>query len=179
METRIALLRAVNVGGNRKVAMADLRDLLAELGLENGRTLLQSGNLVFSSDAAPGALEKLLEREAKRRLDLDTAFFVRTAKEWQRTIKSNPFRDEAASDPSRLVAMPLKSAPKRGAAQALQDTIDGRECIRVVSKTAYIVYPDGIGRSRLTNAALERGLGTIGTGRNWNTVLKLASAAQG
>jgi uncharacterized protein (DUF1697 family) len=178
MGMRIALLRAVNVGGNRKVAMTDLRDLLAELGLENGRTLLQSGNLVFSSDAAPGALEKLLEREAKRRLDLDTAFFVRTAAEWQRTIESNPFPDEAEADPSRLVVMPLKSAPKRGAAQALQDTIEGRERVRVVSKTAYIVYPDGIGRSRLTNAALERGLDTVGTGRNWNTVLKLASAAE-
>ncbi len=73
----------------------------------------------------------------------------------------------------------LKDAPDRTAAAALTDAIRGRESLRVKGRQAYVVYPDGVGRSKLTMALIEKKLGTRGTARNWNTVLKLATAAQG
>jgi len=176
MTTHIGLLRAVNLPGHNKVGMAELRDLLAALGLENGRSLLQSGNLAFRSDVRSSSqLERLLEQAVEKRLGLKTDFFVRTAADWKVVIAGNPFSEEAERDPGHLVVMFLKKTPNRENVTALQKAIAGRELIRVKGPHAYMVYPDGIGRSRLTNALIEKMLGTRGTGRNWNTVLKLAA----
>ena len=176
----IALLRGINVGGHNQVAMADLRDLLTQLGLADVRSLLQSGNLVFGANGRSAAqLERLLETEAAKRIDLQTDFFVRTAKEWKDVVARNPFRKEAARDPGHLVVMFLKGAPSVTGVKALQMAITGPEVVAAAGKHLYIVYPDGIGRSRLTNALVDKQLGTRGTGRNWNTVLKLAALATG
>lgn len=179
MTVHIALLRAVNVAGHNKVGMADLREFLTELGFKEARSLLQSGNLVFRSDVRTSAqLESLLEREARKRIGLETDFFVRSAKEWKALIAGNPFPKEAERDPSHLVAMFLKDAPDRKNVAALEKAITGREVVRARGQHAYIVYPDGIGRSRLTNTWIEKKLGTRSTGRNWNTVLKLGALAE-
>jgi len=179
MTIRIALLRAVNVAGHQQVAMGGLRDLLAQLGLVDVRSLLQSGNLIFRSDSRSGAaLERLLESEVSKRLDLQTDFFIRSAKELTAIVTNNPFRDEAASDPGHLVVMFLKDAPDAKNIEALRAAITSAEILSADGKQLYIVYPDGIGRSRLTNALIERKLGTRGTGRNWNTVLKLDALAK-
>lgn len=174
MTSYLALLRAVNLGPHNKVAMADLLGLLTQLGFESPRTLLQSGNAVFGGTRrATSRIERLLEEEAERRLGLRTDFFVRGAEEWRKIVASNPFPDEAERDPSHLVLMCMKDAPGSGAVRELQAAITGSEIVRVEGAQAYIVYPDGIGRSRLSSALLERKLRTRGTGRNWNTVLKL------
>jgi uncharacterized protein (DUF1697 family) len=178
MTTCVALLRAVNLPGHNKVAMADLRAFLAALGFADPRTLLQSGNLVFGSTRRTAAeLERLLEAEAAKRLGLRTDFVVRTAREWQEVVARNPFREAAERDPGHLVVMFLKAAPEPSAVKALQTAITGPEQVRAHGRQAYITYPDGIGRSRLTNAVIETKLGTRGTGRNWNTVLKLGALA--
>lgn len=175
----VALLKGVNVGGHRQVAMADLRGFLTALGFIDARSLLQSGNLVFRGGARTGApLERLLEAEAEKRLTLRTDFFVRTASEWKAIVAHNPFPAEAERDPAHLLVMFLKDAPAAGAVRTLQAAIVGREVVRADGREAYIVFPDGIGHSRLTNALLEKNLGTRGTGRNWNTVLKLAALTQ-
>ena len=169
MSIRIALLRGINVGGNKMVAMSDLRDLAGRLGLRNARTLLQSGNLVFHSDKSPAQIEKMLEKE------LDCVVFVRTADEWASIVAGNPFPDEAKRDPGYLQMMLLKDAKD---AATLQPAIVGREVARGNGRAIYIVYPDGMGRSKLTNALIEKKLGTRVTARNWNTVLKLAALAE-
>jgi uncharacterized protein (DUF1697 family) len=175
MTVHVALLRAVNVGGRNRVAMADLRDLLAALGFADGRSLLQSGNLVFRGDGRSGAeLERLLEAETAARLALRTDYLVRTAAEWKRIVARNPFPDEAARDPGQLVVMALKDAPGTGDVAALQAAIRGPGRVRVDGTQAYVVYPSGIGRSKLTTGLIEATLGTRGTGRNWTTVRKLA-----
>jgi len=178
MTTCIGLLRAVNLAGHNQVRMADLRELLTRLGMQDVRSLLQSGNLVFRSDVRTTTqVERLLEDAAATRLGLETDFFVRTAKDWRDIVAGNPFPGEAERDPSHLLVMLLKKAPDRGHVTALQKTIAGREVVRAGGRHAYVVYPDGIGRSRLTSARIERELGTRGTGRNWNTVLKLCALA--
>jgi uncharacterized protein (DUF1697 family) len=173
----VALLRAINVGGHKQVAMADLRDLLTQLGFVDARSLLQSGNLVFRSRARTGAqLERLLEASAAKRLALQTDFFVRTADELKAIVTHNPFSEEGKRDPGHLVVVFLKAAPVPNGVDALQEAITGPEIIRARGRQLYIVYPDGMGRSRLTNALIERKLGTRGTARNWNTVLRLDAA---
>lgn len=176
MTTYIALLRAVNVGG-RSVSMERLRTLLADLGGDDPRTLLQSGNAVFAvrGRISPGALESKLEAEAQRAFGMAIAFVLRSAAQWNEMIAGNPFADAAKNDPGHLIAMALKTTPTAAAVKTLRDGYRGPESIHVAGRNAYLVYPDGIGRSKLTNALIERRLGVAGTARNWNTVLKLAA----
>ena len=180
MTSYIALLRGVNVGGNKLVAMAELRDWLTGLECLDVRTLLQSGNAVFhSAEASPEALEKRLEAEALRGLGLRTTFFVRDAACWAEIIAGNPFHEEAVRDPSHLLVMLFKDSPGEAAVESLRAAIKGPETIHVTERRAYIVYPGGIGNSRLTNTLIDAKLGTRGTGRNWNTVLKLDALVRG
>ena len=180
MSRHVALLRAVNLGPHNKVGMADLRALIDALGLGDAKTLLQSGNLVFDGGTrTPAALERLLADGARQRLGLDTDFFVRTAAEWRAVVAANPFPDEARRDPAHLVVMVCQEAPAAKNVTALQAAISGREQVRAKGKQAYLTYPDGIGRSKVTTALIEKKLGTRATGRNWNTVLKLAALLAG
>jgi uncharacterized protein (DUF1697 family) len=179
MTIQIALLRGVNVGGHNAVAMSDLRELLTELGFVDARAILQSGNLIFRCEARTGVdLESLLETEAEKRLGLRADFLIRSAGEWREVVARNPFRKEAERDPGHLVVMFLKSAASEKDVKAVHAAIAGSEMIRGDGGHLYIVYPDGIGRSRLTNALLEKKLGIRGTARNWNTVLKIAALAE-
>ena len=100
---------------------------------------------------------------------------VRSARDWGDIITSNPFPDEAARDPAHLLLFALSEAPSKAAADELRSGWPGPERIAASHREAYLVYPEGIGRSKLTNALIERRLGVRGTGRNWNTVLKLAA----
>ena len=176
MNTHLAFLRAVNVGGTGKISMADLRAWLTKLGLAEAQTLLQSGNATFRSNGSVGEkLEMRLETEAEKQLGLRTDFFVRTAAEWDDVIARNPFPAEAESDPSHLVVVVLKGAPTAAQVKTLQAAIKGREMVRAHGRQAYITYPDGIGTSKLTLPIIEKHLGVRGTGRNWNTVLKMAA----
>jgi uncharacterized protein (DUF1697 family) len=178
MLIHIALLRGINVGGRKIVAMSDLRELLGALGFARVRSLLQSGNLVFESTGRNGAaLERLLETETAKRMKVSIDYLVRTRDEWQAAIDRNPFTDAAERDPSHLVVMFLKTAPKSQNVLALQATIKGPEVIKALGKQLYVIYPAGIGQSKLTHTLIERKLGTRGTGRNWNTILKLGALA--
>jgi uncharacterized protein (DUF1697 family) len=176
MPARIALLRGVNVGGQAKVAMADLRAMVLGLGLAEPQTLLQSGNLLFRSDASADALERKLEDATAERFGFKVTYFLRDAAQWTGMIAANPFPDEAKADPSHLLVQFLRTAPDAAAVAALQAAIRGPEIVRADGRHAYIIYPDGIGRSRLTGPMIEAKLGPA-TGRNWNTILKLAALA--
>jgi uncharacterized protein (DUF1697 family) len=176
--TFVALLRAVNLGSHQQITMSALRDFAKGLGFLDARTILQSGNLIFDLKRQNArGLENLLESEAKIALRLSTDFFVRSAKEWKFLVEKNPFPDEAKRAPERLIVMLLKHSPGTIGSKALRDAVRGPEAVAIVDKQAYIVYPDGVGRSRLTNAVIEAKLSTRATGRNWNTVLKIAALA--
>ena len=158
--------------------MSALRDFAKDLGFFDVRTILQSGNLVFDAERQGAQrLENLLESKAKTELRLGTNFFVRSVKEWKLLVEKNPFPGEAARSPGRLIVMFLRQPPNPNGLKALRDAIRGPEVVEIVEKQAYIVYPEGVGRSRLTNAVIEAKLSTRATGRNWNTVLKIAVLA--
>jgi len=178
MTTSVALLRAVNVAGT-VVAMADLRAVLEALGFGEVRSLLASGNLIFRSDIRTAELEGILETEFQKRLNLRTDVCVRSARDCKALVDRNPFGDEAREDPAHLVVSFLKDTPAPKNLTLLEKAIVGPERIALNGKQLYIVYPAGIGRSRLTSALMDAKLGTHGTGRNWNTVLKILALTGG
>jgi uncharacterized protein (DUF1697 family) len=174
MQSLIALLRAVNLAGTGRLAMADLRTVLADLGAERVRTVKQSGNAVFLGDPAEiGHWALRLASALKDRLGLDSVVIMRTGADWDRLVADNPFTQEAVDSPSKLLAMPLADAPPASAVKTLQSAIDGPEQVALAGRELYLSYPAGIGRSKLTARVIERALGTVGTARNWNTVMAL------
>ena len=174
---RVALLRAVNVGG-AKVIMSELRDMMEALGFKGAQTLLQTGNLVFDAPAGSDeATEKTIEAALKDTFGIATDVIVRTAEEWDAVIAGNPMAAQAEADPSHLVVMPLKTAVDAEALERLRAAIKGRETVEIVGRTLYAFYPDGIGTSKLLITVIERRLETKTTGRNWNTALKLQALA--
>ena len=179
MTTYIGLLRGINVGGNKMVPMAELREMITALGFSDVKTLLQSGNVVFRGAAkAPAKLEAQLEAALEKRLGLHVEFHVRTADEWQAIVKANPFTAEALTDPGHLLVSCLKAPLEKANVKALQAAITGRETLKADGRQLYMMFPDGVGNSKAA-ALLDKKLAARGTARNWNTVQKLAVLTQG
>jgi uncharacterized protein (DUF1697 family) len=177
-DLHILLLRAINVGGHGRVAMAELVALLEGLGLQRPRSLLHAGSFVLGAgNLGCEALESLVEHEIEARLGLATQALARSAHEWDAVLSGNPFRDEARDAPAKLMVMPLKAEPAPGAFETLQTAHTGPERAALVGRTLYIVYPEGAGASKFTGALIERKLGVRGTARNWNTAVKLKALA--
>ena len=174
-DQRIILFRGMNTGGVR-VSVGDQRVMAEAIGLNNPRTLLASGNLVVESDRAPADLEAALEAEMLRRFDLSVAVMVRTPDQWAELIAANPFAVEAASDPAKLVAMVMKNGLKAGGLDACRALCQGEEAVEYADGVLYLWFADGQGSSAIFKKATPRLLG-MGTGRNWNTVLKLGQMA--
>jgi uncharacterized protein (DUF1697 family) len=177
MTTYVALMRGINVGGNKMVSMAALRVALEKMGFSDVRTVLQSGNVVFRSATKAGArLERALEGELEARLKCQADFHVRTAGEWEEMVARNPFPDEARRDPSHLLVMFFRDPLDKGKVKALETAIPGRERVAADGRHLYVTFPDGIGTSKLP-PIIDRTLRVRGTARNWNTVLKLSALA--
>lgn len=170
----MALLRGINVGGNKMISMAELRGILVAMGFADVTTALQSGNVVLRASTKTAAkLETLLEAEIEKRLKVKVDFHVRTGREWQAIIDANPFQVEAKADPSHLLVTCFKAPLENDNVRALRAAITGREMVHADGRQLYMVFPDGIGTSKALPLA-DKKLNVKGTGRNWNTVLKLA-----
>lgn len=179
MTVRIALLRAINVGGRGKLAMADLRGVFTAAGFTDVQTVLQTGNVIFRSEEPDDrALEARLEEAVAAQLGLQTDIMIRDADGWRAMIAGNPFPGEAKDAPGHLVGMFLKASVTPAAVKEMESQIKGRERVQPGGQQLFIFYADGIGRSKLTNAWIEARLGTRGTGRNWNTILKIGAAVR-
>ena len=175
MTTYIGLLRGINVGGNKMVAMAELREMVTALGFSDVKTLLQSGNVVFRRPARASAkLESQLEAALEKRFGMHVDFHVRTAGEWRALVDANPFPVEAKNDPGHVLVTCFKAPLDPASVEALRAAIPGRETLHVDGRHLYMVFPDGIGTSKAP-ALADKKLGARGTARNWNTVLKLAA----
>jgi uncharacterized protein (DUF1697 family) len=179
MTRYVGLIRGINVGGHKAVSMEKLRGFMTDSGFADVKTLLQSGNVIFSGPKQTSAtLEKQLEVGLEAKLGVTADFMIRTAAEWTKCIESNPFTEMAKSDPGHLVAICLKEKPAAGAVEKLRAAIKGRETVEAVGRDLYAAYVDGIGTSKLTNTVIEKCLATRGTARNWNTVLKIRAVLE-
>jgi uncharacterized protein (DUF1697 family) len=176
MITHIALLRAVNVGGNM-LKMDHLRELLADLGLKDVKTYLQSGNVLFSAKGAPAKLSARIEERVNEVTRLPVSVIVRTPDELRRIIAANPFAGEAAAAPKTVHVTFLADAAPKAAAAAIGKLRAGEDRWHVASGEIYLCCPGGYGRTKLNNMALERVLGLRATTRNWSTVTALHAMA--
>lgn len=170
----IALLRAINVGGRNKVAMSWLKEALLAMGFTDVATVVQSGNAVFT-----GAGEDLagdIERRITADLGLTVSVLTRTRDELADVVARNPWPDRVA-DPTSVHVDFLSETPSPAKIATLDPEALRPDEFRVDGTEAYLWYPNGSGRSKLTNDLLERRLGVVGTARNWNTVTKLLALA--
>lgn len=165
MASHVALLRAVNVGGV-KVSMADLRELAEHQGFEDVATYLNSGNLLLNAgqEGAP-AVQRALEAALQQRYQRESQVMVRTPAELRRALDRQPFEDD---DPTHLQIGFCSAAPAAGGRERLGD-IAPEECV-VDGREVFVHYPNGVGRSKLTNTVLERRLGVRVTLRGVKTV---------
>ena len=172
------MLRAVNVGGTSKIKMEPLRAAYASLGFKDVRSLLQSGNVLFRSSVKdPRQLARRIKQELERRFGLQIEVVIRTLPELDSIFERSPVLSPRA-DPAKLLVMFLSSVPDAEGHAKLVKGHKGPEMLEIRGPEVYLYYPEGVGRSKLTTAVLERQLGAIGTARNWNTLTKLVEAAR-
>lgn len=175
----VALLRGINVGGRNKLPMAELAALFEAQGCAGVRTYIQSGNVVFS---APEALVGSLGAAISARIDDAYAMVVpvvlRSAAELETVVEANPFLARGA-DPAMLHVAFLSEEPDPARVARLDPRRSPPDAFEVVGAHVYLHLPGGMGRTKLTNAWLDRGLGLVSTARNWRTVVQLATMAGG
>ena len=176
MARYVALLRGVNLGPKRRVPMAELRALLEELGYEDVRTLLQSGNAGVTTSKSAAAVRKELEAAIADRFGVETDVVLRTRKELEALVKANPLGD-VADEPKRLQVWFLSGKPKAAAVKELEAADVAPEVIAVAGKEIHVWHAGGIQRSPASKVLDRADLGVIGTARNWNTVEKLLELA--
>ncbi|MBK9123188.1 MAG: DUF1697 domain-containing protein [Chloroflexi bacterium] len=174
MPVYVSLLRGINVGGNKRIKMADLKGLYEALGLRSVSTLLQSGNVVFESDTADASgLTSKLEAAIVHHFGFESKVMLRSGQRLAEIVAGVPLTPEQLAEPSRILVTFLRETPSDDRIAALHEAHAGPEKLQVRGDTLYAFYPDGMGPSKLDNAFVERRLKTLGTGRSWNTVTKL------
>lgn len=175
----IALLRGINVSGQKKILMADLRDLCASLGLANVRSYLQSGNVIFeSAEADLIVLAEQLEAAIAARYGFVVSVLLRKPEDLVRVLAQNPFLAEADGESGRHYVTFLASTPDPALVQTL--TVPNGETGRfaIGREELFLYVPDGYGRTKLSNAFFERKLKVAATTRNWKSVNALAEMAR-
>ncbi|HTU11281.1 MAG TPA: DUF1697 domain-containing protein [Allosphingosinicella sp.] len=165
----VALLGGINVGGHRKVPMAELRALAEAIGLEDPRTYVASGNLVFASKRPPATLEAKLEEALHKRFGFKVDVLVRTAAQWRGYAEGNPLPDEAKGKPNWLMLLIGKRDATDADVAALSAKASANEKVVRSDDALWLYYGDGAARSKLGGGAGKE----FWTARNHNTVLKL------
>ncbi|HHO55429.1 MAG TPA: DUF1697 domain-containing protein [Trueperaceae bacterium] len=176
MPKYISLLRGINVSGQKKIKMADLRGLYSSLGFQNISSYIQSGNLVFDSESSkPALIAGILESAIKDAYSFEVPIIVISAQELAEIYNNNPF--VANADTSKLYVAFLKEKSNLNKIDLSKwQTRDEQALIK--GKQIYLYYPQGYGKSKLTNNILERELNISATTRNWRTVHKLVELSK-
>lgn len=174
MSRTIALLRGVNVSGSHKIRMEELRAMCEGMGLQEVRTYIQSGNVVFRGGKKQVGRE--LEEAIERTFGFRAAVVIRTAEELRTIAAQNPF---PGLDPKKVVVTFLDRTPPPEAVEKVRQMAISPEEIRISGSEMYIHFPLGQGVSKLPMARIEKTLGATGTSRNWNSVMALLGMADG
>lgn len=174
---QIALLRGINVGGKNKLLMKDLARLFEQAGCRDVQTYIQSGNVVFSAKTSLARrLPQTITSAIEEHFGLRVPVIMRSAGQLGAVLRDNPFLREGA-DPSRLHVAFLADEPAAAQVAALDPDRSPPDAFTVRGKEIFLHCPNGMARSKLTNAYFDGKLGTTSTLRNWNTLQKLAVLA--
>jgi len=171
----ISILRGINVGGNRKILMKDLKVLFEKLGFANVETYIQSGNVIFESDLklSTADLEQNIQQAITETFGFDVPVIVRTADEWDKSIVNNPFWKEKDADIDRLHLTCLKEIPSPELLEKIKLSQFLPDRYEIIGKDVFIFCAAGYGTSKLVNPFFESKLKVPATTRNWKTVMKL------
>ena len=172
MNKRIAILRGINVGGKRKILMADLISMCEKLRLKNVKAYIQSGNLIFNSDRKNAKLENDLEKAIAKKFGFGVPVIVRTEKELENSISNNPFFAKD-TDITQLHLTFLKEKPNKENLEKILRFNYAPDKFEIDNKDAFIFCAGKYHKSKLTNNFFEKQLKVGATTRNWKTVLKL------
>jgi uncharacterized protein (DUF1697 family) len=175
----ICMLRGVNVGGHNKVNMGALQALCVSLKLRDACTYVQSGNVIFSTvERDLVRLANRLQDAIEKKFGFRPEVILRTVSELRDTIARNPFAKRRDIEPSKLLTIFLARDPGAEARNVIRQMKTDPEELRIERREIYIYYPHGMGRPKLSWAAIEKTLKTPGTGRNWNSVTKMLEIAE-
>jgi uncharacterized protein (DUF1697 family) len=180
MAVIISMLRGVNVGGHNKIKMEALRALYESLKLRDAQTYVQSGNVIFRTDERDMArLAKRIEDGIERKFVFRPDVILRTTAEMREVVARNPFAKRRGIEPGKLLVSFLGSNPGEEGREKIRQMKCDPEEMRIEGREIYIYFPNGMGRSKLSLARLEKALKTPGTARNWNSVTKMLEMAEG
>jgi uncharacterized protein (DUF1697 family) len=174
--SHVALLRGINVGTAKRIAMADLRGVMAGLGFAGVRTLLNSGNVVFSAPPKGGDPAGRIEKEIEKKLGVSSRVTVLTAAELDVAVRGNTLL-RVATHPSRLLVGALATRDDRLRLEPLTRKRWGLERLALGERVCYLWCPDGVIKSPLMKA-IDRAAGDAITSRNWSTIQKLHGLLQ-
>lgn len=172
MAQLVAFLRAINLGSRHRVPMAELRDLLDELGYPGARTLLQSGNVVLETTDQSAKVARALERGIEQRFGFKSDVIVRTHRQVSAIVKADPLGDVATDGSKRHVVF-LADKPKAAVLKEIAAEDFSPEAWEARGREIFMWCPNGSQGSRVSKALGEKRLGVTATVRNWNTLAKL------
>ena len=169
------MLRGINVSGHNLIKMAELKSLYESLGLCNVQTYIQSGNVIFESSSSDAdILKTIIEKEIEITFGFSIAVLIRSTDNFVDVIKNNPFmQKEIAEDNTKLLVAFLSETPSEAATKSIRKYAVPPEDLVARNREIYLLFPNGYGKSKLSNSFLEKKLGVIATARNWKTVTKL------
>jgi uncharacterized protein (DUF1697 family) len=173
METYIALLRGINVSGQKMIKMTDLTALLSEINFQNIRTYIQSGNLIFEYPATDQKeLTGLIERKILHQYKFDVPVVIRHKTDLLKIKEYNPFlkRNENID---KLHVTFLDNEPSNDLIEKAKETAGSSDEFEVIGREVFVFCPDGYGNTKLNNTFFEKKFKTKATTRNWKTVVKL------
>jgi uncharacterized protein (DUF1697 family) len=175
MKKYISLLRGINVSGHKLIKMADLRGLYQDLGFENVVSYIQSGNVIFDAPAgSPASIRSAIQAAILQRYEFSVPVAIRTPDQLGKFIKQCPFGEiDLQADGTKYNLSFFTKKPSASAIKHLQEFVNPPEQIIVMGSEAYLHYPNGCARSKLTNKLIEGKLKVEATARNWKTVHRL------
>jgi uncharacterized protein (DUF1697 family) len=180
MPVLISMLRGVNLGAHNRVKMDDLRALYKSLGLEDPRTYVQSGNILFRTKERPTQeLAKKIQAAIARKCGCNPNVILRTTAEFKKAIAGNPFAKRPEIEPGKLLVSFLSDEPGTEAQSTIEKLNQShKEELHLRGRELYIYFPDGAGKSKLPWSSLEKLFKVTGTARNWNSVTKMLEMAE-
>jgi len=178
METFISILRGINVSGQKKIQMTDLKALYEALKFKDVTTYIQSGNVIFKSKSASDQkLAKKIEDAIYERYSFAVPVIIRTVEEMEHSISVNPFLKQSKTDIEKLHITFLAKVPPQGNLESIRDIDYSPDKFIIIEKEVYLYCPNGYGITKLSNNFFEQKLKVKATTRNWKTVNKLVELA--
>ena len=181
MKTFISILRGINVGGQKKIIMAELKSLYETLKFKEVITYIQSGNVIFKANEklSNADLEKKIEKAIQTKYGFTVPVLVRSAEEMRTVIKNNPLVNNKGIDVGKLHVTFLREEAAPAVLKSMEAYDFSPDKFIITGKEVFLHIPVSYGETKLSNTFFENKLKITATTRNWNTVNKLAEMAEG